>query len=301
MFATDFESENRSFKARKNSIAVVVTIAIHALIILFLIFTILHTPNPPYEDNGGGMAVNFGTDEVGMGDEQPFTYTPGESQTAPPPVQQNQPEASSQEDLLSQETEESEVEAPKVEPSKKKVNNDAILKPSTKPNNTPVTTPTKNKPVEDAPPAQQADPNALFGKKGAPGANKNGSDGTGNRPGDQGDPNGDPNSRNYEGGPGTGDGPGSGGNGNGFSLRGRSKVSLPAPQQCTGQGKVVVDIKVNRDGYVTDAKVRMLGTTSVDACTKNNALIAAKKAKFNPDPNAPEEQAGTITYIYKVQ
>ena len=84
MFASNFEQEERSFRTRKNRLALFITVSVHAIILLILFYTILQTPNPPFEDSAGGMAVNFGFDESGSGDEQPMSYDPGPmSNTAP--------------------------------------------------------------------------------------------------------------------------------------------------------------------------------------------------------------------------
>ena len=101
---------------------------------------------------------------------------------------------------------------------------------------------------------------------------------------------------------GFGDTPGSGGLGKGgYSLAGRKKIAMPEPVECSTRGTVVVAIKVNREGKVVNATVNRLKSTAVDACNTNNALAAARKATFNPDPNASEIQEGTITYVYQVK
>ena len=86
MFATAFESEDRSFNNRKTFTAVTVTVLVHGIILLILLFRYLYTPIPPFEDNAGGMSVNFGTDETGTGNEQPFTYNPGPTATTAAPA-----------------------------------------------------------------------------------------------------------------------------------------------------------------------------------------------------------------------
>src|SRR5580658_373513 len=77
MFVTQFDSEEQSFRNKKTGKAVAATILFHAILLLILVFTILHEPNPPLEELSGGTTVNFGTDDAGMGNEQPFTYNPG--------------------------------------------------------------------------------------------------------------------------------------------------------------------------------------------------------------------------------
>jgi len=301
MFASQFESEDQAFRNRKNVTAGVLTILVHALLLLILLFTILHTPIPPFEDNAGGMAVNYGTDQAGTGDIQPFTYNPGAtaaSAAAPAAAAQtDQPESA-----ITQEDESDVVmhKEDEKEHPKPRVNKKAIYKPSPKTNTSENTSAKATSAAPVAPPQPKADPNAMFSKGAYGKPNGSKSDGTGGGNGDQGNPNGDPNSRNYLGGDGGGEGGGHGALKGGYSLRGRKKLTLPPPNQCNSQGKVVVAIKVDRTGKVVDATFKRFESTVFDDCNKGNALEAARRATFNADPAAPEIQEGTITYIYQV-
>ena len=58
-------------------------------------------------------------------------------------------------------------------------------------------------------------------------------------------------------------------------------------------------IWVDRDGKVTNARIDGKTNTS-NKNLQNLALKAAKKATFNSNPNAPENQTGTITYIFEL-
>jgi len=85
-------------------------------------------------------------------------------------------------------------------------------------------------------------------------------------------------------------------------VKGRSvKGSLPKPSY-SGQmeGIVVVKIKIDQYGTVTEAQPGAAGTTVTDKNLWNAARNAALKAHFNNDANAPAIQEGTITYIFKV-
>lgn len=302
MFASPFQQQEEAFKKRKTLWAVLSTLLLHISIILILFFSILRTPIPPFEDNAGGMAVNFGFDAEGMGETQPFSYNPGPMENSQAAAQSSAPVTPASEETLTQDNEETDVSVPKVEDPKpvKKPETNALFKPTSKPANTTTTT-TKATTTESPAPQPTTDPNALFTKGAFGKPNNSTGDGTGNKAGDQGKPDGDPNSKNYLGDGGFGDSPGAGGLGNGgFSLAGRKKVSLPAPTQCNSQGKVVVAIKVDKAGKVTEATFKRFASTVFDDCNVNNALNAARKATFNPDSNAPDVQEGTITYIYKV-
>jgi len=290
MFASSFESEERSFKTRKTSLAAFVTIALHALILLFLIWFILTPPDPPYTDSAGGVTVNFGTVDEGSGDEQPMTLTPIQADFTPAPSKASEP-APAKEDVATQDLE----DAPVIEKSE-------TQKPKTETKTNTKTENTKPK-TEEAPPAPKADPNALFTKKGAGGKpNNSNGDGTGTKPGDQGKPSGDPNSKSYldsEGGKGSG--PGKGDLKGGVSLKGRKSTALPAPKFCSATGNVIIDITVDRNGTVVDAKYHRDGSTITDNCSIENAKKAARLSKFNPDTNADEYQYGSINYVFTVQ
>lgn len=117
---------------------------------------------------------------------------------------------------------------------------------------------------------------------------------TGN-PGDQGNLNGGQNIPNYEGQGGAGGGPS-------FDLGGRGAKSLPHPSKdgVTEEGTIVVDIWVDRDGRVQNAKIGK-GTTITNTRMRQEAINAAKTSVFAPDKDAAELQKGTITYYYTLR
>ena len=87
----------------------------------------------------------------------------------------------------------------------------------------------------------------------------------------------------------------------GFSLSGRKAISLPKPNYTGNQeGKIVVQIWVNRRGDVVRVECPAKGSTIINAEMINVAKEAAHKARFNADGNAPEEQRGTITFVFKL-
>ncbi len=302
MFASTFEEQDRAGRKKKTATAIAVTLLLHGAIILFLLLYVIHTPIPPFPDMGEGVEVNFGFDETGSGDVQALSPNPGPMESSSDASASNALPAAQDENLLAQENGEEDVVVPdKKEPTVKKTDPNSQFKPNNKPTNANnnINKTTNN---ENPNPQPTSDPNALF-HKGAYGP-KNGSNGDGNTggPGDQGDPNGNPNSKNYEGDPGNGNTPGPGGLGNGgFSLKGRKSVALPAPDYCNEQGKVIIDIKVDKSGKVVKASYHRAGSTVINQCSINNAIAAAERAKFNSDNAADEFQFGTITYIYKVK
>ena len=85
-------------------------------------------------------------------------------------------------------------------------------------------------------------------------------------------------------------------------VKGRSVVgSIPKPAYATqSEGIVVVQVKVDQYGNVKEAVPGAEGTTVTDKTLWNAARNAAMKTTFNMDANAPAMQAGTITYIFKL-
>lgn len=100
-----------------------------------------------------------------------------------------------------------------------------------------------------------------------------------------------------------GRGSGAGGNGEGkgvsFNLGGRgSKELVPPSASNNTPGKIVVEIFVDKEGNVVRAKAGVKGTTISNSNLYRKCEQAARKCKFAADPNAPEEQRGTITYRF---
>ena len=122
------------------------------------------------------------------------------------------------------------------------------------------------------------------------------SHGNDNLPGDKGDPNGDRYANSFYG-SGTGNGSG---NGTSWGLKGR-RLSSPAKevQDCNEEGRVVVQVTVNRSGNVIAAKYSQ-GTTNTNPCLVNPAIETAKSFKWQPDPNAPETQIGFVVVNFTV-
>ncbi|MDR3133854.1 MAG: TonB family protein [Prevotellaceae bacterium] len=87
-----------------------------------------------------------------------------------------------------------------------------------------------------------------------------------------------------------------------FSLTGRSIVGhMPLPDYSQNlQGKVVVDITVDKDGRVTVAKAGGKGSTVSNAILWQAAEDAALKTRFTSSPTE-FVQYGTITYVFRLQ
>lgn len=249
------------------------TILFHAGLLALLLFLGLSTPLPlPGEE---GVEVNLGYSNQGMGIDQQPDPAPAE-EIAPPP----QAKEETREEILTQETE----EAPAIEKPVETKKPEPEIKPVEE---TPKVVP-EEKPVEQP----KVNPKAIYKGKSTT-TTDGGQEGQTGEPGDQGNPNGDPNATNY-------DGQGGKGNGPGFDLGGRGAKSLPSPSyNSNDQGDVVVEIFVDRQGNVINARAGIKGTTINDARLWEVARDAAMRSKFVADPNAPERQRGTITYKFR--
>lgn len=208
-----------------------------------------------------GVEVDLGMMDQGMGNLQP------ETPAIPMAAQPQQETSKNEEDIVTQ----NDDEAP------------ALEKPKT-------TKPKQEQPTET--PKPTVNQRALF--KGSNNPQAGGSEGITGQPGDQGKPNGLAGIKQY-------DGQGGKGNGTGYDLGGRGAKSLHRPSDdFTEEGVVVVDIWVDRAGKVMRAEVARKGTTLINNDMRQKAIQAALRSTFASDPNAPEEQHGTITYIFVI-
>lgn len=86
-----------------------------------------------------------------------------------------------------------------------------------------------------------------------------------------------------------------------YYLDNRYHISLPVPVYLSqGGGKVIVDISVNRQGKVTEARARK-NSSLRDQQILLYAQEAASRTFFNADKSAPSSQKGTIEYTFIAQ
>lgn len=305
------QKDNRK-QIQNHILGIAGTLLFHGLLIFLFYVIVFHTPIPPWPEEGGGgggngLEINLGTSDQGMGTNQyadismPSFENRKVSQPVTPPAEQEVKQAKTQdEEVLTQDNEESTSVPSKTEKTKKKTENTTAVKQPTQP---------------AAPVQPVVNQNALYKKK-------SNNDGTTGKPGNQGREDGKTGSGNYGGtgtGKGTGDGSGTGsgsgsgsgsgigsgtgggtGSGISFDLGGRTVRSLQKPfYNSPEQGKIVVSIKVNKQGKVTYAAAGAKGTTISEIGLRQQAENAALKTVFAADANAPDEQTGTITYNFR--
>ena len=78
--------------------------------------------------------------------------------------------------------------------------------------------------------------------------------------------------------------------------RNPSNIHIPG-YLCKGGGKVVLNIVVDQEGYVTSAVVG-LGSTTSDECLLDEAVNSALKSKFAAKSAAPKKSPGTLVYRF---
>lgn len=88
-----------------------------------------------------------------------------------------------------------------------------------------------------------------------------------------------------------------------FSLEGRSIAGslVTPPYTRNSEGKIVINIKVNREGAVTDASYNPQHSTISDANMIEAATKAAMNTRFSRKSDALFVQTGTITYNFRLR
>jgi len=231
---------------------------------------------PVKQDEGtGGILVNYGTTDQGMGNDymsaEEISRGEKASKTTPTKVtDQSSTQTSSQtsEKVVTQNTE----DAPAIADNSKKPSNSVSA---------------DAKKAESKPVVNQA---ALYH---GPKTNGTGAgDGTTNTPGNQGKVNGSTLSDNYNG---TGSGNG------GLSMSQRSFITKPSvdnPKRTPGIVKI--DIKADKNGNVIDASVGRGTTVAGDNALLNKCVQAVLGSKLNASELAPDTQTGVVTFVFKV-
>lgn len=278
----------REKEKKDRIVAGIITLAIGALLFLILFLIRIITPLPPFPEiaGGGGEELNFGIYNEGTGNVE----GPGIGEVTSVVVEN--------------------AATPKAEEAndadKNFENGEAVLENNDKPkikNNTTVITPIKTK-QESKKEENSASSilNAYTKNKDKNG--QTGGDGNSGQAGNEGSPEGNPNTNGNGGhghGDGTdnGDGKGTGPGGPGWGLSGRKMVSPPPKvTDSKEEGVVVVVITVDKQGNVVEADPTGKGTNTSSAVLKSKARQAALQAKFSPSDKY-DLQKGTI--IFKFQ
>jgi outer membrane biosynthesis protein TonB len=266
---TELQQENNYPKA------FLATGLIMAVLIALCYFIVFHAP-PKEADGVGGILVNYGTTDEGMGSdissvEQPSVaekanHTQPTKATPEPPTDKPTQTDNSDQKVVTQNTE----DAPVVDANSKKTNTTAAVQPA--------------KPVVK----QTVNQNALY--KGKTNAGTGSGDGTTGTPGNQGSPNGSTLSDNY----------GPGGSGTGLNLPNWHYVNPPDVKNVHRvEGNVVIDFTIDENGNVLEAHSNR-SKTRADITLIQGCIEAIKNTKFTSSKQASGNSKGEYSFIFKV-
>lgn len=258
------------------------TIGIHALLLLLFFFISYKVPVFEQPDEMG-VEVNIGTAADGYGIDQPLSVN------APAAEQATQPSLSSSasSELPTNIVESDDPDAPAVSTANNRNtgDNNRVNSNTNKPNNAP----TNNKPAQKA--------KYVYGGGNSTGGNNantnadGSSEGNTSGAGDRGVPGGTPGADNYE---------GTSGSGGGIrhTINGRNIVAYPDKDaEFREDGTVVIKVTVNRQGEIVSKRI----VSAPNAQLRSIALQKVEKIRFNKSNNAPEEQFGNITFVFKTR
>jgi hypothetical protein len=285
-----------NFETQKNVKALGITVGICTLLalLLFLVSWTLPVVPPPVIDEG--IEVNLGNSDQGLGDIAPAIPGEPSQETAtdinPPPTS---PAAAAEETKPVEENNDADatpINTPvKPSPKPKPKHTETAVTPKKTPQKVVNPTPTPPKPKA----VYAGGKNTGSGGNNADSYNGVRNQGIAGGKGDQGKPNGNPNSDSYTGNGGSGK--------SGVSIRsglqGR-RFHMPSFEDDFNENaKVAVDVVVNQSGAVTSATVNPRGTTTTNGNIRNIAIQKARSLKFNAGTS--EQQTGTIVFDFKLK
>jgi len=272
------------------------TVGVHVLLLLLFMLWKYSTPAIAAPLPELGMEVNLGTSADGLGDDQPM-----DMDDPAPAVAANSHHSAASDAPEERDVERTdEADAPEVAPPVRPVTptrvrpqqQPAPQQPTRRPANTSQQANTRTTTPQQQQPRFVYEGSTGRGGNGAASNAGGGNEGNTFGNGDRGVPNGTPGASNYTGSPGTGTG------GISFSLGGRNIVAYPPKEaEFREGGKVVVRITVNRDGVIVNKQI----VSSTNAELRPIALNKLKQVKFNRSEQAPAEQFGNITFIFKTR
>jgi len=244
------------------------TIVFHVFLLIVFLFTGLTIPVPLPEEKGLPIQLDLGNTDFGSGDVQPESSTEpeiAEPITEPEPVESSPVDAP--EEVETQDAD-SDLSAPEETPPEKPVEKNPELDE-------------RLKKVIQSNPFQTKNDNDSKGQ------------GDTDQSGDHGKPDGSPEGKSLHG--------DAAGGGISFDLGGRvANNTRPIPGNWQEDGLIVIDIVVDRQGKVLRASVGRK-TTITNASLLRAAEAEARRLKFTPNPDAPEEQRGKVYYPISLQ
>jgi outer membrane biosynthesis protein TonB len=267
----------------------------HSAIIILLLLPLLKYPDPPPGQQG--ILVSFGAPDIGQGDSRPDTQQeevvdpkpPSETEQKVEPVSPSAPKEQAEQvkEVVTTESPSEVAFKKREEERKKQEESDRRAEEQRK------------KAEADAEKKRQAEEDARKkaelekAKKQFGDAFGGSGKGQTDKPGNQGDPGGDPDAKALEG-ISTGKGTIGGG------LVGRDVVFTPTiTHNSQKTGRVVVRICVDRNGNVVSANSQQQGSSTIDSELRQIAETNARKFKFSA--GTIDNQCGTVTIYFRVK
>lgn len=288
-------------KSKKRGLQI--TVILHVALIIFLFVFGVKAPDPVFPDPDG-VQINFGDSEDGAGEtESNSEEAQSEPEEPTPPVEESVPEEVAESDAaepVEENVTQDYEDAPSLEEIKRQQERKKKLEEQKKEQERLLAIQQqkerKEREEEERKRQEQAKIDQIKNRaKNAFGRNTSPSSGEGDGKGNtnQGAKNGSEDSQHRKG---IGHG-----NGISFELSGRSSVNLSIPKSdIQSEGDVVVEIIVNRNGEVVEARPGVMGTTATDTRLWEIAKKAALKTKFNSSNSAPDRQKGKLKYSFKL-
>ncbi len=295
-----------------------ISIIIHSLLIILLFLNLMHPENPP--PGQAGILVSFGEPNIGQGDEVSAPPAQAEEEEPPPeevdlvdtdpPVEEpevTEPDVSETEKqaaadkklLEDQHSKELALQKKKLEDQKKKEVAEAQKKKAQEDAKKKLAEEKRRKAAADAKKKadaeakRKADAEKLKGEIGGMFGQDGDGKGENGKPGNQGNPDGDPDASNL-------DGVSTGSGDIGGNLGGRGVLTKPVIKDSSQKtGDVNLKVCVNGNGNVVSAEFTQLGSTTNDSDLIRTAKAGAKKYKFDKSPL--DKQCGTIKIKFRVK
>ena len=288
---------------RRKRRGMIISFLIHTGIIILALLPLLHYPDPPPGQEG--VLISFGQPEVGQGDDRPDVQNE-EPEPLPQPEEMMEEEMPVEEEVIEEVPVESEPEP--AAPAEKVVTTDNAEVKIRQAEEAARKAELQRQAAEEAARKKAAE-EAARQKRAAERAKKQaeyeaakkqygdffGGQGKGDtgKKGNQGDPQGDPNSNVLE-----GVSKGSGIVGGG--LRGRGVRRAPEIiDNSQKAGRVVISVCVDKLGNVMSADYTQRGSTTSDRRLVDLAKQNARRYLFSE--GSQDEQCGTITYDFKLK
>jgi len=284
-------------KYKRKSAAI--TSVIMSLLLVAIFFVGMTYLDPPEEY---GIAINFGTSEVGQGNIQPKATLKAASEEKNIEEIKDESEPANKPEVLEEETDVSEEvatqdteeaiaikKAKEVKRKAEEVAKKAQLEKERIQREKQAEI-AKQKAEEEA---KRKKLDALIGGINNSEGTETGGEGNDNEAGDKGRITGDPYAPSYF-------GNGDSGKGVGYGLNGRGKpTSIIYKQDCNEYGVVVVRIEVDRSGKVIKATPGAKGSTNTAPCLIDPAKKIALSFKWPANATAPTRQIGFVSIKFE--